>query len=177
MFYQQEKIAILVDGPNCHATAMKLEMQIDWKAVNTEFMNRGRLLRSYYFTPIFGDESVHSAMRPLIDWLSYNGYQVITANIEHDSVESKGKARRESTVDITVRAMLLAQTVDHIVLFTGDGMFAPLVQALQDIGTRVTVVSSIEPDAVCCADVLRRQADHFIDLEILREKIEKVRNV
>jgi uncharacterized LabA/DUF88 family protein len=67
--------------------------------------------------------------------------------------------------------METAAHVDHIVLFSGDGDFRPLVEALQRMGVRVSVVSTVRTQPSMIADELRRQADNFIELDDLREVI------
>jgi uncharacterized LabA/DUF88 family protein len=60
--------------------------------------------------------------------------------------------------------MELADRADHLVLFSGDGDFRRLVEAIQRKGVRVTVVSTIRSSPPMVADELRRQADEFLEL-------------
>jgi uncharacterized LabA/DUF88 family protein len=57
------------------------------------------------------------------------------------------------------------------VLFSGDGDFRALVEALQRSGVRVTVISTIAVQPPMIADELRRQADVFTDLKDLQAKL------
>jgi NYN domain len=70
-----------------------------------------------------------------------------------------------------VDAMRLADALDHVVLFTGDGDFRALVAALQLKGKRVSVISTLQTTPAMVADELRRQADQFIDLAELEDHI------
>ena len=74
-------------------------------------------------------------------------------------------------VEIAVDAMELAPHVDHVVLFSGDGDFRPLVEGLQRQGVRVSVVSTIRSKPPMIADELRRQTDNFIELDELKDVI------
>jgi uncharacterized LabA/DUF88 family protein len=67
--------------------------------------------------------------------------------------------------------MEMAETIDHIVLFSGDGDFRSLVEAVQRKGRKVTVVSTLSSQPPMIADELRRQADHFVDLAQMRDKV------
>ena len=159
-----EKIAIFIDGANLYATSRGLGADIDYKRLLKEFQNRGNLLRAFYYTALIEDQE-YSSIRPLLDWLDYNGYTVVTKPVK-EFTDSTGRRKVKGNMDIelAVHAMELASHVDHIVLFSGDGDFRPLVEAVQRKGVRVTVVSTISTQPPMVADELRRQADQFIDL-------------
>src|ERR1700730_7909311 len=160
----QDRIALFIDGANLHATAKALGFDIDYKRLLKEFQSRGKLVRAFYYTAIIEDQEYFS-IRPLIDWLGYNGCTVITKpGKEFDDGEGRRKFKRNMSVELAVNAMELAKHVDQIVLFSGDGDFSPLVQAVQRRGVHVTVVSTIAIQPPMIADDLRRQADVFIDL-------------
>jgi uncharacterized LabA/DUF88 family protein len=126
-------------------------------------LNRGVLLRAFYYTTII--EEQNSTVRPLIDWLGYNGYTVVTKATKER--RTKGKI----SIDLAVDAMELADQVDEIVLFSGDGDYRRLAEAVQRRGVRVRVVSTISSQPPMIADELRRQADAFIDLLALKPLI------
>ena len=166
-----EKIALFIDGANLYATAKALGFDIDYKRLLREFQSRGNLLRAFYYTAVIEDQE-YSSIRPLIDWLDYNGYTVITKPTkEFDDGEGRRKFKRNMHIEIAVDAMELAGKVDQIVLFSGDGDFRSLVEAIQRRGVRVTVVSTNASQPPMIADGLRRQADVFTDLVQLKSKI------
>jgi len=163
------KLALFIDGPNLHATAKALGFDIDFKRLLQEFQRRGPLLRAFYYTAIFEDKEL-SSVRPLVDWLDYNGFTVVTKPAK-TIVEPAGRRKyikAKLDIELAVDAMQIAGQVEHIVLFSGDGDFQPLVRALQRRGVRVTLVSTIASQPPMIADELRRQADVFIDLLDLR---------
>lgn len=164
MFYPNERIALFIDGANLYATAKSLAVDIDFRRLLREFQGRGRLLRAYYFTTL-NEELENSTIRPLIDWLDYNGFHVITKS-SREFVDAAGRRRIKGSLDIEValEAMEISDRVDHIVLFSGDGDFRPLVAALQKRGCRVSVASTVATQPMMISDELRRQADHFIEL-------------
>jgi uncharacterized LabA/DUF88 family protein len=165
------KIALLIDGANLHATSKTLGFDIDYKRLLKEFQSRGTLLRAIYYTAIIEDQE-YSSIRPLIDWLDYNGYTVVTkATKEYIDASGRRKVRGNMDIELAVDALELAEHVDQIVLFSGDGDFRPLVGALQRRGVRVTVVSTISCQPPLIADDLRRQADVFTDLMELKSKV------
>jgi uncharacterized LabA/DUF88 family protein len=165
------RIALFIDGPNLHATARTLGFDIDYKRLLAEFRSRGVVLRALYYTAILEDlES--SSIRPLLDWLDYNGYTVVTKPAkEFFDASGRRKVKGNMEIDLAVDAMELVATVDEMILFSGDGNFYPLIEAVQRRGVRVTVVSTISSKPPIVADELRRQADAFIDLAKLRTKI------
>jgi len=166
-----EKIALFVDGANLYATAKTLGFDIDYKRLLREFQSRGYLLRAYYYTAVIEDQE-YSSIRPLIDWLDYNGYTVVTkATKEFVDQSGRRKVKGNMDIELAVHAMEIAPHVDHIVLFSGDGDFRSLVEAIQRKGVRVTVVSTISSQPPMVADELRRQCDIFVDIVDLQGKI------
>ena len=171
MFYRDERLALFIDGSNLYAAAKALGFDIDYKLLRQEFMRRGKLLRAFYYTALLENDE-YSPIRPLVDWLHYNGFTMVTKPAK-EFTDSQGRRKVKGNMDIelTVDAMELAPHVDHIVLFSGDGDFRPLVEALQRRGVRVSVCSTIRSQPPMIADELRRQADNFIELEELRSVI------
>ncbi|MEQ8402523.1 MAG: NYN domain-containing protein [Roseitalea porphyridii] len=171
MFDQREKIALFIDGANLYAAAKALGFDIDYRKLLEHFQKRGYLLRAYYYTALIEDQE-YSSIRPLIDWLDYNGYKVITKPAK-EFTDSSGRRKVKGNMDIelTIDAMELSRSIDHAVLFSGDGDFRVLVDALQRNGCKVSVVSTMASQPPMIADDLRRNADHFIDLKSLEDQI------
>jgi uncharacterized LabA/DUF88 family protein len=164
-------IALFIDGANLYATTKALGFDVDYKRLLKEFHTRGDLLRAFYYTAIIEDQE-YSSIRPLVDWLDYNGYTVVTkATKEFIDANGRRKVKGSMDVELAVNAMELAEHIDQMVLFSGDGDFRPLVEAVQRRGVRVTVISTITSQPPMVADELRRQADAFIDLVELRPKV------
>jgi uncharacterized LabA/DUF88 family protein len=165
------RTALFVDGANFYSTAKALGLDIDYKLLLKEFQSHGTLVRAFYYTAVIEDQEF-SGVRPLLDWLSYNGFTVVTKpSKEFIGANGHRKVKGNMDIELAVNAMELAEHVDQIVLFSGDGDFRSLVQAVQRRGVRVTVVSTISSQAPMIADELRRQADEFIDLTDLRSSI------
>jgi uncharacterized LabA/DUF88 family protein len=165
------KIALFIDGANLYATAKTLGFDIDYRRLLVEFQSRGTLMRAFYYTAIIEDQEF-SSIRPLIDWLDYNGYTVVTkATKEFIDASGRRKVKGNMDVELAVDAMELAEHIDQMVLFSGDGDFRSLVEAVQRRGVHVTVVSTISSQPPMIADDLRREADVFIDLVEFKSKI------
>jgi uncharacterized LabA/DUF88 family protein len=165
------KIALFIDGPNLFGTAKALGFDIDYRRLLKEFERRGVLMRAFYYTAVIEDQEF-SSIRPLIDWLDYNGYTVVTkATKEFVDASGRRKVKGNMDIELAVDAMELAGRIDEIVLFSGDGDFRSLVEAVQRRGVRVTVVSTLSSQPPMIADDLRRQADVFIDLLALRSVV------
>ncbi|MFO7856170.1 MAG: NYN domain-containing protein [Paracoccaceae bacterium] len=171
MFYRDERLALFIDGSNLYAAARALGFDIDYKLLRNEFMRRGKLVRAFYYTALVENEE-YSPIRPLVDWLDYNGYSMVTKPAK-EFTDSTGRRKIKGNMDIelAVDAMEMAERIDHMVLFSGDGDFRPLVAGIQRKAVRVSVVSTIRTSPPMIADDLRRQADNFIELEELKEII------
>ncbi|PJB69831.1 MAG: NYN domain-containing protein [Alphaproteobacteria bacterium CG_4_9_14_3_um_filter_47_13] len=180
-FYEEEKLALFIDGSNLYASARALGFDIDYKLLLQWAASKGRLVRAFYYTALIEDQE-YSPIRPLVDWLDYNGYTMVTKPTK-EFVDAQGRRKIKGNMDIelAIDMMELAEHVDHIMLFSGDGDFRKLVEAVQRKGVRVTVVSTVKSSPPMVADELRRQADHFLELEyfageILRENADHVQN-
>ena len=171
MATQLEKIALFIDGANLYATTKSLGFDIDYKRLLREFRSRGYLMRAFYYTAVIEDQE-YSSIRPLIDWLDYNGYTVVTkATKEFVDQTGRRKVKGNMDIELAVDAMELAEHIDQMVLFSGDGDFRSLVEAVQRRGVRVVVVSTVATQPPMVADELRRQADEFVDIIELQGKI------
>ena len=184
MFYNDERTVLIVDGQSLHHAAKKLNFIVDFARFRKYFAEQTYLLRAYYYTTVQeeqGDKGVHIALMPLLDWLMYNGYDVITktSKIGYDLAGNLIKKGGNMNVEMAIDALLIAQKdIDHVVLVTGDGDLVPLVMALQQLGKRVTVVSHYKGDkagsiseAPVLSDDLRRQADVIIDIKDIEDSI------
>ncbi|MEQ1651889.1 MAG: NYN domain-containing protein [Hyphomicrobium sp.] len=163
-FYPTERIALFIDGANLYATAKSLGFDIDYKRLLGMFRSKGQLVRALYYTAL-AEEQEYSSIRPLIDWLDYNGFTMVTKPTkEFTDVTGRRKVKGNMDIELAVDARRLADSLDHIVIFSGDGDFRSLVAALQQKGKRVSVISTLQTQPPMVADELRRQADQFIDI-------------
>lgn len=174
-FYEAERVALFIDGANLHAASRSLGFDIDFKRLLAVFRERARLVRALYYTAVDEDPE-YSSIRPLIDWLDYNGFTMVTKPAK-SFTDADGLRRLKGNMDVelAVDAIRLAPQLDHIVLFTGDGDFRSLAAVLQEMGKRVSVVSSLVTHPPMVADELRRQADQFIEISDLQAVIGRER--
>ena len=172
-FYTEEKVAIFIDGSNLYAAARALEFDIDYKKLLEWIASQGRLVRAFYYTALIDDHE-YSPIRPLVDWLDYNGYSMVTKPTK-EFIDAQGRKKIKGNMDIelAIDMMEMADNVDHIMLFSGDGDFRRLIEAVQRKGVRVTIVNTIKSSPPMVADELRRQADHFLELEVLAPHIQR----
>ncbi len=173
MFSNNERIAVFIDGANLYATAKALDFDIDYKKLLQLFKSKATLIRAYYYTVLIEDQE-YSPIRPLVDWLDYNGYTLITKPAkEYTDATGRRRIRNSIDVELAVDVMEMASKVDHIVLLTGDGGYRRLIEAVQRQGAQVTVISTVAVSPPLIADEIRRQADNFVDLASLREDISR----
>ena len=174
-FYPTDRIALFIDGANLYSAAKALNFDIDYRKLLDEFKKRGILIRAYYYTALVeGDD--YSPIRPLVDWLDYNGFALVTKTAR-EYTDSQGRKRWRGDMDIEIACDMLeiAGNADHLVLFSGDGDFRRLIESVQRKGARVTVVSTVKSQPPMTSDELRRQADTFVDLADLSSVIGRPR--
>ena len=175
-FYPEERIGLFIDGSNLYAAARALAFDIDYKRLLDYFSGKGRLIRAFYYTALM-EEQEYSPIRPLVDWLDYNGYTMVTKPTK-EFTDSMGRRKIKGNMDIelAIDVMEMAERLDHIVIFSGDGDFRRLVEAVQRKGVRVSVVSTVRSQPPMVADELRRQADYFMELQDLQPDIARIRD-
>lgn len=165
------RIALFIDGANLYATSKQLGFDMDYRRLLREFQGRGNLIRAFYFTTLVESEE-YSSIRPLVDWLDYNGYRVITkAAKEFTDATGRRRVKGNMDIELAIDALELSTHIDHMILFSGDGDFRSLVEAMQRRGVKVTVISTIQTQPAMISDELRRQADEFVDLASLAGRI------
>jgi len=166
-FYESERVALFIDGSNLYSAARSLGFDIDYRRLLKVFREKGRLVRAYYYTALIEDQE-YSPIRPLIDWLDYNGYTMVTKPTkEFTDAMGRRKIKGNMDIELAIDVLEMAEHLDHVILFSGDGDFRRLVEAVQRKGLRVSVVSTIKSAPPMVADELRRQADDFIELSEL----------
>ncbi len=176
IFYKEERMAMFIDGANLYAAARGLGFDIDYKRLLELFAGRGRLVRAFYYTALIENEE-YSPIRPLVDWLDYNGYAMVTKPTkEFTDAFGRRKIKGNMDIELAIDVMEMCDHVDHIMIFSGDGDFRRLVEAVQRKGVRVSVVSTMRSSPPMVADELRRQADNFIELQELMPHIARARD-
>jgi uncharacterized LabA/DUF88 family protein len=172
----QDRIALFIDGANLYAASRNLGFDIDYRKLLNFFGSKGRLTRAFYYTALIDDQE-YSPIRPLVDWLDYNGYTVVTKSAkEFTDPEGRRRIKGNMDMELAIDMMEMADRLDHVVLFSGDGDFRVLLEAVQRNGLRATVVSTLRSQPPMVADELRRQADEFIELRDLESQIARPRN-
>jgi len=176
-FYPHERLGLFIDGSNLYAAARALGFDIDYRRLLELFATEATLIRAFYYTALIEDQD-YSPIRPLVDWLDYNGYTMVTKPTKEFTDANTGRRKIKGNMDIelAVDVMEMSEHLDHVVLFSGDGDFRRLVEAVQRRGVRVTVVSTIRSQPPMVADELRRQADFFLELQELQPNIERMGN-
>jgi uncharacterized LabA/DUF88 family protein len=166
-FYPEERVALFIDGANLHAAARALGFDIDYKRLLKYFQEQCRLVRAFYYTALIEDQE-YSPLRPLVDWLDYNGFTMVTKPTkEFTDAMGRRKIKGNMDIELAIDVLDMSAHLDHVVLFSGDGDFRRLVEAVQRRGLRVSVVSTVRSQPPMVADELRRQADVFVELEDL----------
>jgi uncharacterized LabA/DUF88 family protein len=166
-FYTEERVALFIDGANLHAAARALGFDIDYKRLLKYFQEQCRLIRAFYYTALIEDQE-YSPLRPLVDWLDYNGFTMVTKPTkEFTDAMGRRKIKGNMDIELAIDVLDMSAHLDHVVLFSGDGDFRRLVEAVQRRGVRVSVVSTVRSQPPMVADELRRQADVFVELEDL----------
>lgn len=169
--YKNERVALFIDGANLYSAARTLGFDIDYKKLLDLFRAEGQLVRAFYYTALFEDQE-YSPIRPLVDWLDYNGYTLVTKPAkEYTDAQGRRKVKGNMDIELAIDVLEMADRLDHVVLFSGDGDFRRLIEAVQRHGLRASVVSTIRTSPPMIADELRRQADNFIELQSIANAI------
>lgn len=164
LIHPDERVALFIDGANLYSAAKGLAFDIDYRKLLEEFRKRGRFIRASYYTALLEDQDF-SPIRPLVDWLDYNGFSVVTKPAkEYTDANGRRRFKGDMDVEIAVDLMEAAGALDHAFLFSGDGDFVPAVAAVKRAGMRVTIVSTIKSTPPMAADEIRRAGDNFLDL-------------
>ena len=172
-FYPDERIALFIDGANLYNAARLLGFDIDYKRLLELFQKQGQLVRAFYYTALLDDQE-YSPIRPLVDWLDYNGYTMVTKPTkEFTDAQGRRKIKGNMDIELAIDVMEMAPHLDHVVLFSGGGDFHRLIEAIQRKGLRASVISTIRSQPPMVADELRRQADRFVELKDLADLISR----
>lgn len=163
-FLPTDRTALFIDGANLYAASRNLGFDVDYRNLLEFFRKRANIIRAYYYSAILESEE-YSPLKPLTDWLAYNGYRLVTKPAK-EFTDSMGRRRIKGNMDveIAVDMMDMASHIDHAVLFSGDADFRRVVEAVQTKGVKVTIISSLKTNPSMVGDELRRQADQFVDL-------------
>jgi uncharacterized LabA/DUF88 family protein len=163
-FFPNERVALFIDGANLYSASRNLGFDVDYRNLLEFFRKRAHVVRAYYYSAVLETEE-YSPLKPLTDWLAYNGYTLVTKPAR-EFTDAAGRRRVKGNMDIelAIDMLELADKIDHAVLFSGDSDFRRLVEAVQRRGVRVSVVSSVRTTPPMVADDLRRQADEFLEL-------------
>ncbi|MES1203561.1 MAG: NYN domain-containing protein [Pseudomonadota bacterium] len=176
LIHPSERFALFIDGANLYSTAKSLNFDIDYRKLLEEFRKHGRFVRASYYTALVEDQDF-SPIRPLVDWLDYNGYTLVTKPArEFTDASGRRRFKGDMDVEITVDLLQAAAYLDHVVLFSGDGDFVAVVHALMRKGVRVTIISTIKSNPPMIADDLRRAGDAFVDIADLSTLIGRERS-
>ena len=164
IFLPNERVALFIDGANLYSASRNLGFDVDYRNLLEYFRRQANIIRAYYYSALLETED-YSPLKPLTDWLAYNGYSLVTKPAK-EFTDAMGRRRVKGNMDIEIAVDMLelAPRLDHVVLFSGDADFRRLVEAVQRKGVRVSVISSIRTSPPMVADELRRQADQFVEL-------------
>jgi uncharacterized LabA/DUF88 family protein len=156
-FLPNERVALFIDGANLYSASRNLGFDVDYRNLLSYFQKQANVIRAYYYSAVLETEE-YSPLKPLTDWLAYNGYALVTKPAK-EFTDAAGRRRVKGNMDIEIAVDMLelADKLDHVVLFSGDSDFRRLVEAVQRKGVRVSIVSMV-------ADELRRQCDQFLEL-------------
>lgn len=163
-FLPSERTVLFIDGAHLYSASRNLGFDVDYRSLLEFFRRQAHVLRAYYYSALLETEE-YSPLKPLTDWLAYNGYTLVTKPAK-EYTDASGRRRIKGSMDIelAVDMIELAPRIDHAVLFSGDADFRRLVEAVQRLGVRVSAVSTVRVSPPMIGDDLRRQADEFIDL-------------
>ena len=157
------RVAIFIDGSNLFYAALQLGVEIDYTKLLCRLTAGSRLLRSFFYT---GVDRTNDKQQGFLLWMRRNGYRVIAKDLVQ---LPDGSKKANLDVEIAVDMMALVGSYDTAVLVSGDGDLAYAVNAVSYRGARVEVVSL----RAMTSDSLINVSDRYIDLEAIKEDIQK----
>lgn len=157
------RVAIFIDGSNLFYAALQLGIEIDYTKLLCRLTGGSRLLRAFFYT---GVDRTNEKQQGFLLWMRRNGYRVIAKDLVQ---LPDGSKKANLDVEIAVDMMALVSSYDTAVLVSGDGDLAYAVNAVSYHGVRVEVVSL----RAMTSDSLINVSDRYIDLEQIREDIQK----
>ncbi len=164
LFLPTERTALFIDGANLYSASRNLGFDVDYRNMLEFFRAKTNVIRAYYYSAVLETEE-YSPLKPLTDWLAYNGYNLVTkAAREFTDATGRRRVKGNMDVELAIDMMEMAPKLDHAILFSGDSDFRRLVEAVQRQGVRVSVVSTVRSSPPMIGDELRRQADQFLEL-------------
>ncbi|PYD76531.1 LabA-like NYN domain-containing protein [Novacetimonas pomaceti] len=165
MFFQpQERLCLFIDGTSLYSASRNLGFEVDYRKLLSFFRSKSNVLRAYYYSAVLETEE-YSPLKPLTDWLVYNGYFLVTKTArEYTDHAGRRRVKGNMDIELAVDMLEMAPKIDHAVLFSGDADFRRLLEAVQRQGVRTTVIASIKTSPPLIGDELRRQADQFVEL-------------
>ncbi len=164
LFLPTERTALFIDGANLFSASRNLGFDVDYRNLLEFFRTKTHVLRAYYYSAVLDTEE-YSPLKPLTDWLAYNGYTLVTKPArEFTDAAGRRRVKGNMDVELAIDMLELAPRLDHAILFSGDSDFRRLVEAVQRQGVRVSVISTVRSNPPMIGDELRRQADQFLEL-------------
>jgi uncharacterized LabA/DUF88 family protein len=158
------RVAIFIDGSNLFYAALQLGIEIDYTKLLSRLTEGSRLLRAFFYT---GVDRTNEKQQGFLLWMRRNGYRVISKELIQ---LPDGSKKANLDVEIAVDMMALAGSYDTAILVSGDGDLAYAVDAASYRGVRVEVVSLRS----MTSDHLINVADRYVDLEVIKEDIQKI---
>ena len=157
------RVAIFIDGSNLFYAALQLGVEIDYSKLLYRLTAGARLLRAFFYT---GVDRTNEKQQGFLLWMRRNGYRVVAKDLVQ---LPDGSKKANLDVEIAVDLMALVGSYDTAVLVSGDGDLAYAVDAVSYRGARVEVVSLRS----MTSDSLINVADRYIDLEQIRDDVQK----
>lgn len=174
-FRPTETTYLLIDGVALHHASRANGISVDFKRLLQWLRERTRLVRAIYFTALVEEDDEVISVKPLVDWLDYNGYMTVTKAARIYSNED-GTRRVKGSMNVEIAMMMaeLAGIAEHIVLASGDADLIPAVKYVQQRGSRVSVISTLHSRPPCVSDDLRRQTDDYIDIVSIEKHVARM---
>jgi uncharacterized LabA/DUF88 family protein len=139
---------------NLYFAARDMGIRIDYARLLEFLVDGRRLHRAYAYLGVGPDDESHG----FITWLSRNGFRVKTKPLRR---YEDGTTKANLDMELAIDLLTQAQHLEVAIIVSGDGDFARLVDAAQNLGLRVEVAATPRQASSELIDV----ADHFWNLE------------
>ena len=164
--FNEQRVGVLVDIQNMYYSAKVLyKKKVDFKEILKTAVSGRKLIRAI----AYGIKTIEGLEKNFFDALQKSGYELRTKDLQ---IFPGGAKKGDWDVGLTVDVIRMMESLDVIILVTGDGDYIPLINYVKWGGGRVVEVAAFRRSA---STKIVEAADEFVNIETVPRAIMKSR--